>query len=348
MLKLRAAPAAMFVAAIASPAAAAPKMVVQPVQMSDESIRYNHGVATIDQFSTGGSVQVRPATMDHGSLAFNIAVYNTGTQPLNIDVSNFTLISGDVTVGAQTSETLQRKAQSRAAWAQFAVALAGGLTAVAAANQRDTYRSTFVTPRGTYRSYYSAPSAFGQLQATAAIAGAGVGVASIQNQLDKTLEELGDQIVQITTVDPGESYAGTIVFEKVKLAKLPQQVTMVVDWAGQKYPFVFQLAKPGTPAPAFKPAAIDAAPAGEPPIAPEAAPMSLPTAVPAVLTMPADASAQVAVPIAAATASTPPSAIPVATPPPTAGLPEPKAAYSRPTPGCSALVPGSCGDGPHR
>jgi hypothetical protein len=246
----------MLLAAISSTAVAAPKMVVQPVQLAEESIRYNHGIPTIDQFSTGGSVQVRPAPLDHGSLAFNIAVYNTGTQSINIDVANFTLMAGEVTVTAQTADRLQQKAQSRAAWAQFAVAMAGGLSAVAAASQRDTYRSTFVTPRGTYRSYYSAPSAYGQLQATAAIAGAGLGVAAIQTQLDKTLDELGSQIVQITTVDPGESYAGTIVFEKVKITKLPQQVTMIVDWAGQKYPFTFQLAKPGTPAPAFKPTPI--------------------------------------------------------------------------------------------
>ena len=156
-----------------------------------------------------------------------------------------------------TVETLEKKAKSRAAWAQVALAMAGGLSAAAAASQRDTYHSTFVTPRGTYRSYYSAPSSFGQIQAAASIAAAGVGIAAVQNRLDKTLDALGSQIIQLTTVDPDDSYAGTIVFEKVKLTKLPMQVTMTVDWNGRQYPFSFQVAKPGTPAPAFKPPVIE-------------------------------------------------------------------------------------------
>ena len=35
------------------------------------------------------------------------------------------------------------------------------------------------------------------------------------------------------------------------------QVTMTVDWNGRQYPFSFQVAKPGTPAPAFKPPIIE-------------------------------------------------------------------------------------------
>ncbi|AOF98169.1 hypothetical protein [Sphingobium sp. RAC03] len=236
---------------------AAPKIVVQPVQLSNEAIRYNHGIATIDQFSDTGSVQVRPGPLDHGSLTFTIAVFNTGKQAANIDVASFSLINGSQTVRAMSVEILEQKAKSRAAWTQVALAMAGGLTAVAAASQRDTYRSTFVTPRGTYRSYFSAPSSFGQLQATAAIAASGVGIASVQNRLDQTLEALGSQVVQLTTVDPDDSYGGMVVFEKIKFAKLPMQVTVMVDWNGRQYPFAFQIAKPGTPAPAFTPPVIE-------------------------------------------------------------------------------------------
>ena len=266
-----------MLACISAPAQAAPKVVVQPIQLANESIRYNHGLATIDQFSENGSVQVRPAPMDHGSLAFNIAVFNTGSQAANIDVSNFTLQADAVTVNAMSVEVLEKKAKSRAAWTQVALAMAGGLTAAAAASQRDTYHSTFVTPRGTYRSYYSAPSAFGQLQATAAIAATGVGIAAVQSRLDQTLDALGSQIVQLTTVDPDDSYGGMIVFEKIKLSKLPARVTIVVDWNGQKYPFAFQVAKPGTPAPQFKPVAIsEPVPEAPPPSAPVVQPTPSP------------------------------------------------------------------------
>jgi hypothetical protein len=64
----------------------------------------------------------------------------------------------------------------------------------------------------------------------------------------------------MTTVSPGESYAGLIVFGKVKLPAMPARVTMTVNWNGIGYPFTFQIAKPGTPAPAFKPIEAAAVP----------------------------------------------------------------------------------------
>ncbi|WP_235037478.1 hypothetical protein [Novosphingobium sp. 18050] len=242
---------------------AAPKLLIQPIQTAEESIRYNHGVPTVDQVSVGGSVQVRPAPIDHGSLAFNVAVFNDGKQSANLDVTSFTLTSNGVTVAAMTVDTLEKKAKSRAMWTQIGLAAVGGLGAAAAASQRDTYRSTLYTPRGAYHHVYSAPSVAGQIQATAIAAGTGIGIATIQSRLDQKLEELGEDVIQMTTVSPGESYAGMIVFEKVKLTALPAQVTMTVNWNGIAYPFTFQVAKPGTPAPLFKPIEAAAIPTAE-------------------------------------------------------------------------------------
>ena len=202
--------------------------------------------------------------IDHGSLAFNVAVYNDASQSANVDVGSFSLTSEGVAVAALSVDELERKAKNRATWATVGLALAGGLGAAAAASQRDHYRSTLYTPHGAYRYTYSAPSTAGQIQAAAIAGGTAYGVVSIQRQLDQTLNDLGDQIVQMSTVDPHESYAGKIVFNKVKLPKLPAQVTMVVDWNGQKYPFTFQIAKAGTPAPPFKPSTIEPEP--QPPI----------------------------------------------------------------------------------
>lgn len=307
---------ASLVLCAVQPAYAAPKVVVQPMQLAEESIRYNHGVATIDQFSDNGSIQIRPAPMDHGSLAFNIAVFNTGKQAANIDVSNFALTADAVTVGALSVEVLEKKAKSRAAWTQVGLAVLGGVTAAAAASQRDTYHSTFVTPRGrTYHSYYSAPSALGQATAVASVAAAGVGIAAVQNRLDQTLEALGSEIVQLTTVDPDDSYGGTIVFEKVKFAKLPMQVTMTVDWNGRKYPFAFQIAKPGTPAPPFKPTQI----VEKAPAAPQVMTVPVPAgSTPAVIT-PAPAQAPSATPATTTAALQTPT--PLATSPTTKATP---------------------------
>ncbi|MEL0209320.1 MAG: hypothetical protein VW891_01760, partial [Novosphingobium sp.] len=143
------------------------------------------------------------------------------------------------------------KAKSRARWKQIGVGLLGGLAASAAASQRDTYYGSLHTPHGSYFSTYSAPSAVGQLQATALAAGTGYSIAVIQSNLDSTREALGETVIQTTTLDPGQSYAGKIVLQKVTSTKRPERVSIVVNWNGEQYPFAFQLAKPGTPSPAF-------------------------------------------------------------------------------------------------
>jgi hypothetical protein len=95
------------------------------------------------------------------------------------------------------------------------------------------------------------PSTAGQIQATAIAAGTGFGIASINNQLDRTLADLGEEVIQLTTVDPGESYAGRIVLAKLKSTALPTQVHLTINWNGEAYPFTFQIARPGTAAPTF-------------------------------------------------------------------------------------------------
>lgn len=125
------------------------------------------------------------------------------------------------------------------------------MAASAAAIQRDTYYGSLHTPHGSYFSTYRAPSAVGQLQAAALAARTGYSIAVIQSNLDSTREALGETVIQTTTLDPGQSYAGKIVLQKVTSTKRPERVSIVVNWNGEQYPFAFQLAKPGTPTPAF-------------------------------------------------------------------------------------------------
>lgn len=234
-----------------STAAFADTLAVQPVQIGQETIRYQNGVPTLDLEMKDGVVQITPLPLDHGSLSFGIAVYNDARQPANFGVENVRVTFASLPVKVLTKDDLVKKAENRAMWASIALAAVGGLSAAAAASQRDHYHSTLVTPRGTYRSYFSAPSVAGQFQAAAITAGTGVGIASIQNQLDKTVEALGDEVVQLTTVDPGESYAGRLVFAKIRPKVLPAKVEIAVNWNGETYPFTFQIAKKGTPAPVF-------------------------------------------------------------------------------------------------
>lgn len=255
--------AALALLGAPAPSFAGDKRIVHPVQVGSESVRFEQGVATVDLEKGRGAVQITPLPFDHGSLSFSVAVLNSGTEPANIDIFNFVSRAGAQELPVFSKDELESKAKNRAMWASIALAAVGGLGAAAAASQRDHYRSTLLTPRGTYRYSFSAPSTAGQIQAAALVAGTGYGIAQIQSRLDATRAALGANIVQLTTVDPGESYAGQIVLTKIKAKALPQRVDMVVRWNGEEFPFAFLVAKRGTAAPEWKPIAVSspAAPA---------------------------------------------------------------------------------------
>lgn len=252
----------------ATPAFAGDKYVVQPVQTGTETVRYLRGEASVSLFQKQGSVQIQPLAFDHGGLSFAVAVYNDGQAPANFDIADIRVS----VLGQQTAllsrQDLEKKAKNRALWKQIGIAAIGGLASAAAASQEDRYTATSYTRRGTYRTVYTAPSAAGQVQAVALAAGTGAGIVSVQNQLERTLSDLSADIVQMTTVDPGDSYGGRIVVSKVKFGKaLPARIDLVVHWNGEDYPFAFQVAKPGTPAPAFTTVAapVTAAPSEQAP-----------------------------------------------------------------------------------
>lgn len=241
----------LAIVAIANPAAAAPGVLVQPVQLDRETIRYDQGVPTVDLELRDGVVQITPLALDHGSLSFGIAVYNDTRVPADFALENITAVHNGTPVQLLTHDDLSRKAKNRALWASLAIAAVGGLAAGVAANQRYQRRAKMVTPRGTYRYSDSAPSTAGQIQAAAISAGAGVSIARVRGQLDRTLADLRDEIVQRSTVDPGESYAGRVVLAKIKPRSLPARVEIALRWNGETYPFAFQIASLGTPAPSF-------------------------------------------------------------------------------------------------
>lgn len=290
MKRLNYAAAAML--AVLSSTQAHAKVILQPVQVGDEVLRFRQGVPTLDLQGPHGGVQVTPLEMDHGSYAFSVAVLNNGNSPANIDIANFDINAGPQHLAVFSKDQLVKKAKNRAMWAQIAIAAAGGLSAAAAASQRDYYHATTFTPRGAYHTVISTPSAAGQVEAAAAIAGSGVAIASIQNRLDQTRAALGDSTIQMTTVDPGDGYSGRIVIEKLKSTAMPQRIDLVLNWNGDRYPFAFQIVKDGTPQPVFvarpqpvapvipAPAVVPAAPAA--PAASAPAPVPVPAMVPVV------------------------------------------------------------------
>jgi hypothetical protein len=75
------------------------------------------------------------------------------------------------------------------------------------------------------------------------------GIAAVQYQLDQTIELINDHVVQRTTVDPGSTYGGLIILDKLKSGKPPFEIRIDADWNGERYPFAYVMQKPGQPVP---------------------------------------------------------------------------------------------------
>lgn len=218
--------------------------------VGNEGARYVKGVPTLDLQQRRGAIQLRSFEFYKNRPMFAIAFYNAGDEPVNIAPENIHVTSNGAPLTVFSVEELQRQAKNDAFWKKFTLALAGGLAAGAAASQRDTYSSTFTTPYGMYRYHSSYPSIYGQLQADRITTDTAWGIAAIQYQLDATLDRLDNHVVQRTTIDPGQSYAGRIILDKLKSGDPPFELRFDVDWNGERYSFAYLLQKPGKQVPA--------------------------------------------------------------------------------------------------
>lgn len=234
--------AAVAAVLISSVATAETRLAFEPVTAAGANVRYFKGVATLDREDMGAAVQVTPLGLDHGRLSFAVSVVNLGQTAENFGIENISASVGTQVVPILSRERLDSMARNRAHWAQFAVAMAAGLGAAAAASTRDTYRATTYTSHGTYNSFISAPSIGGQVAAATMSNDGAFAVAGIQARLDATRNALANEIVQTTTIMPKDSYAGRFVIEKFK-GDLPQDVHLVMALGGSRYPFDFRVSK---------------------------------------------------------------------------------------------------------
>jgi hypothetical protein len=214
----------------------------RPISDSGANVRYFKDVATIDRANDFAAVQVAPVGLDHGRLTFAVSVLNLGQAPDNFGIENIAATVGGQQLPVLSRDRLEHMASNRAHWKQFGMAVIGGLAAASAASARDTYRATTITPYGAYHTTISTPSIGGQIAAANSSAAASYAIAGIQAKLDATREALADEILQTTTVMPQDSYAARIVIEKFK-GKWPQTVHLTVAFAGQQYPFDFEVSK---------------------------------------------------------------------------------------------------------
>jgi hypothetical protein len=270
------------IVSLAAPAAAR-DLILYPVQVGPETIRYRTGIPTLNIETESGAVTITPLPLDHNHATFGVAVYNKGQTSTNFGIENVTATVNGQPIPVLSREELQRRAKSRATWSAIGVAFLSGLAAAAASTAHTTSHSygNVRTPHGTY--FWSATyrdNTIGALGAGAAVGAGAAGIVSIQNRLEYTLGTLATDVVQTTTVDPDNSYGGEVVIEKPKGVKVPYDVTVTMHFNGVDYPFTFRMAEQGRDKP---PAFTDAAlvtpkPAPAPPPAPISPAPSQPSA----------------------------------------------------------------------
>lgn len=240
--------------------ALAADLILYPVQVGHETIRYRTGIPTLNVETPSGSVTVTPLPLDHNHATFAVAVYNKGNDSLNLGLENVTATVAGRPLDVLSREELQRRAKSRARWSMIGLALLSGVAAAAASTASTTSHSygNVRTPRGTYSwaaSYRD--NTIGTVAAAGVVAAGTAGIVGIQNRLDYTLGTLATDILQTTTIDPDNSYGGVVVVEKPSGMGIPYDVTLTVRFGGVDYPFAFRMTQQGkNRPPAFTEAAI--------------------------------------------------------------------------------------------
>lgn len=216
---------------LGSSAQAAKVVSLQPVESEGQTVRFEKGIPTIED----DVARVMPMRdLDHGSMQFLVAVYNAGETPFNFGVENVRASFKGKPLEVFTRDQLEQKAKNRAMWSQIGYAVLAG---AAAAAQNNNYRATTYTPRGVYHTVITQPGLSGGQVATLAAGGGAIALSQIG--LQRTLEALGDEILQTTTVDPNSGYGGRIVIGKAKGAKPGDKVTVQIDAGGGTRDFSF-------------------------------------------------------------------------------------------------------------
>lgn len=237
---------------LASAPLAAAKITLAPVVADSVQMRFNRSVPTLQRDDDMATVIVTPLPLNRGRFSFAIAAFNKAPGSFNLGIENVTAQFSDGTpVRILSKDDLVRQAKNRAMWAQVGMALATGIAGAAAATSagQHSYNSTVYSPYGTYRYHGTYVNHTERMLATsAATAGGSYAIASIQNGLDNLVANLGETVLQTTTIDPGTGYGGTVVLDKVqwkpksKAGKLlDQNLTITITANGRQYPFTFDL-----------------------------------------------------------------------------------------------------------
>jgi hypothetical protein len=253
---------AALLCAISTPLVATPPLVLYPERIGAETARFYRGSAAVMLKTPAVTVEIRPMPVEKGRVTLAIAVFNQSRQPGNFGVENVTATVNGMPTAIPSAAQLADDAQRKARNAKIGAALfAGAIAGVAStAHNEGTYYRHVGGPHGGYtRAIHWEDNTPGVIGATAAVAGGALVIHGIDKKLDYTLDQLGSQILQTTTIDPGSSFGGMVVIPTEKRPAYPAEVRLQVSFNGHVYPFAFRLTPSGMNVPPPLPAAAQQA-----------------------------------------------------------------------------------------
>lgn len=248
---------AAALAVLPSAAFAGPAMTLYPERLGAETARFDRGNPTVSLKLPTGSVQIRPMPVEKGRMAFSVAVFNDGRRSANFGPENISVTVDGVSMAISTHDQLAQQAEGKARTAKIGTALVAGVlagVASTASNHGTYYRAV----GGPYHRYVQAihweDNTPGIVGGVAAVAGGALVIKGIDDKLDYTLQQLGAEALQTTTIDPGSTFGGMIVVPGQVRGDRYAHIRINVTFDGATYPFAFRLAPAGAPPPAMMPA----------------------------------------------------------------------------------------------
>jgi hypothetical protein len=212
--------------AMATPALAGEYMS-SPVMSGSDSVRYFKGVPSITRMTRDAVITITPLANDHGRPAFAILYENRGAVPVNFGLANISAMAAGVPVPVLTKQQLAQKAANAAAWARFGSALVAGLANVDYGSTTTTGwaggRMFSATTTGYHTNNWAARQDMKDMNA------------NIDASMEARLADAAENVIDMTTVDPGSGYGGKIVLDKPKARIWPAPVTLTVN--GQAFEF---------------------------------------------------------------------------------------------------------------
>jgi hypothetical protein len=246
-MQMKLSPVAVLISASALVAGCATNYTVSPIADSSQQIRYEQGTPTTYSEKKFGAVQVTALGINSDKRpVFGVAAFNKEAMPSNFGVENMSLAEADGTQDKIfTSGDLIHEAKVQAEWAEVGTVLAGAAAAYGATQSAySTTRGTAFTPYGpvSYSSRTYDPAVAYAGSAAAGVA-TGASLEAIKNSLDHTIEAVRGNVLQTTTIEPGNSYGGNVVADSLSSSTYPQDIELHISWNGNEHVFKFVVAK---------------------------------------------------------------------------------------------------------